>query len=48
MDKILFLKSVLAKEGHYCVFAYRTRDDRRVQKFYDNIGQVADVAGNLD
>ena len=48
MDKILFLKSVLAKEGHYCVFAYRTKDDRRVQKFYDNIGQVADVADNLD
>ena len=48
MEKILFLRSVLAKEGFYCVFASRIRDDKRVQKFYKDIGQVADVADNLD
>ena len=48
MEKILFLRSVLAKEGFYCVFASRIRDDKRVQKFYKDIGQVAYVANNLD
>ena len=48
MDTILFLKGVLSREGFYCVFAYRTKDNKRVQKFYKSIGQVADVAKNLD
>ena len=48
MDVKSFLKGALASEGHYCVFAFRTHDDRRIQKFYDTIDQVVDVAENLD
>ena len=38
----------MASEGHYCVFASRTHDDRRVQKFYDTIEQVIHAARSLD
>ena len=48
MDVKSFLKGVLSGEGHYCVFASRTSDDRRTQKFYDSIYQVIDAAENLD
>ena len=43
-----FLERTLGKEGSYCVFAFRTRDDKRIQKFYTSIGHVIDVANNLD
>ena len=43
-----FLERTLGKEGNYCVFAFRTRDDKRIQKFYTSIGHVVDVADNLD
>jgi hypothetical protein len=43
-----FLNRVLSKEGNYCVFAFRTRDDRRIQKFYSSIDHVVDMASNLD
>ena len=48
METKTFLKAVLANEGYYCVFASRTKDDRRVQKFYGSIDQVVDSAQNLD
>ena len=48
MDVKSFLKGVLSGEGHYCVFASRTSDDRRTQKFYDSIDKVIDAAENLD
>ena len=48
METKTFLKAVLANEGYYCVFASRTSDDRRVQKFYGSIDQVVDSAQNLD
>ena len=48
METRTFLKSVLANEGYYCVFASRTKDDRRVQKFYESIDQVANSAQDLD
>tara|TARA_Y100000592_G_scaffold40484_1_gene64201 strand:+ start:1652 stop:4465 length:2814 start_codon:yes stop_codon:yes gene_type:complete len=43
-----FLKKVLGQDGHYCVFAFRTRDDKRIQKFYSSVDHVVDVAVNLD
>ena len=43
-----FLNKVLSKEGNYCVFAFRTRDDKRIQKFYSSIDHVVDIASNLD
>lgn len=48
METKTFLEGALASEGHYCVFASRTHDDRRVQKFYDTIEQVIHAARNLD
>ena len=48
METKTFLNRVLSKEGNYCVFAFRTRDDRRIQKFYSSIDHVVDMASNLD
>jgi len=48
METRTFLRAALANEGHYCVFASRTHDDRRVQKFYDSIDKVIDAAQNMD
>ena len=48
METKQFLESVLGDEGHYCIFAYRLSDDRKVQKFYDNIDAVIHAAHNLD
>jgi hypothetical protein len=48
METKTFLKSVLGDEGFYCVFAYRPKDNRRIQKFYPSIDAVVDVAAQLD
>tara|TARA_R110001599_G_scaffold4141_2_gene21875 strand:+ start:2206 stop:5028 length:2823 start_codon:yes stop_codon:yes gene_type:complete len=48
MDTKTFLQNTLGSEGHYCVFAFRTEDDRRIQKFYPSIDHIVDVAQNLD
>ena len=48
METKTFLKKVLGQDGHYCVFAFRTRDDKRIQKFYSSVDHVVDVAINLD
>jgi len=43
-----FLRKTLGDEGHYCLFSFRTKDDKRVQKFYTSIGDMADAARDLD
>ena len=43
-----FLRRVLGEDGHYCLFSFRTKDDRRVQKFYPSVGDMADAARELD
>jgi hypothetical protein len=48
METKTFLKSVLGDEGFYCVFAYRPKDNRRIQKFYSSIDAVVDTATQLD
>ena len=48
METKKFLESVLGDEGHYCIFAYRLSDERKVQKFYDNLDAAIHAAHNLD
>lgn len=48
METKTFLESVLGDEGHYCIFAYRLSDERKVQKFYDNLDAAIHAAHNLD
>ena len=48
METKTFLSKALSSEGYYCVFAARSKDDRRVQKFYDSIDAVVDAAHNFD
>ena len=48
METKTFLKKVLGEDGHYCVFAFRTRDDKRIQKFYLSVDDIAEVADNFD
>jgi len=43
-----FLRKTLGDEGHYCLFSFRTKDDKRIQKFYTSIGDMADAARDLD
>ena len=43
-----FLRRVLGEDGHYCLFSFRTKDDRRIQKFYTSVGDMADAASDLD
>ena len=48
METKKFLESVLGDEGYYCIFAYRLSDERKVQKFYDNLDTAIHAAHNLD
>jgi len=48
METKKFLESVLGDEGFYCIFAYRIADERKVQKFYDNLDAAIHAAHNLD
>jgi len=48
MKTITFLKEALSDEGVYCVFAARSKDARKVQKFYNSLEQVAAAAQELD
>ena len=43
-----FLRKTLGDEGHYCLFSFRTKDDKRIQKFYTSVGDMADAARDLD
>ena len=48
MNVEVFLRKTLGNEGNYCLFASRTTDSRRIQKFYDSIGHLADAARKYD
>ena len=48
MKTLEFLEGVLSSEGHYCVFAARSRDDTRIQKFYDTLEEVERAALKFD
>ena len=48
METITFLEKALSSEGYYCVFAARSSDERKAQKFYDTIDAVVDAAHNFD
>ena len=48
MKTLEFLEGVLSSEGHYCVFAARSRDDTRIQKFYDTLEEVERAARKFD
>ena len=43
-----FLEKVLSGDGYYCMFASRSSDSKRVQKFYTSISAVLDAAHTLD
>jgi len=48
MNTLDFLRGVLSSTGHYCVFAARSTDDTRIQKFYDTIEEVERAALKYD
>ena len=48
METKTFLTKALSSEGYYCVFAARSSDERKAQKFYDSIDAVVDAAHNFD
>ena len=48
METKTFLSKALSSGGYYCIFAARSGDQRRVQKFYDSLDAVVDAAYNLD
>ena len=48
METQQFLESVLGDDGYYCIFAARASDERKVQKFYDNLDAAIHAAHNLD
>ena len=48
METKTFLSKALSGEGYYCVFAARSSDERKMQKFYDSLDAVVDAAHNFD
>ena len=48
MDTKQFLEAILGDRGYYCVYAARLSDERKVQKFYDNLDAVVSAATQLD
>lgn len=48
MNTDIFLSRVLADEGFYCMFAFDTSGDRRIQKFYETRQDLADAAHMAD
>ncbi len=48
METKTFLTKALSSEGYYCVFAARSSDERKTQKFYDSIDAIVDAAHNFD
>tara|TARA_R110002153_G_scaffold134370_1_gene283690 strand:- start:218 stop:3019 length:2802 start_codon:yes stop_codon:yes gene_type:complete len=48
MNTEVFLSKTLGNEGYYCLFASRTAEGRRVQKFYDSLGDLVDAAYKYD
>ena len=48
MNTLDFLEGVLSSTGHYCVFAAKSKDDIRIQKFYDTFEEVERAAQKFD
>jgi hypothetical protein len=48
METTRFLSRALGTEGFYCVFASRSKDGRRVQKFYSSIDALIHAGQNFD
>jgi hypothetical protein len=48
MNTLDFLGGVLSSTGYYCVFAAKSKDDIRIQKFYDTIEEVERAAQKFD
>ena len=48
MNTLDFLGGLLSSTGHYCVFAAKSKDDIRIQKFYDTLEEVERAAHKFD
>ena len=48
METTDFLGRVLSDSGHYCMFAARSKDKKRIQKFYSTIEEVEQAASKFD
>ena len=48
MDTNTFLRRAVSDEGLYCMFISRISDQRRVQKFYDSLDELAADAKQFD
>ena len=48
MDTNTFLRKAVSDEGLYCMFISRISDQRRVQKFYDSLDELAADAKQFD
>lgn len=48
METKKFLESVLGDDGHFCVWANRLSDERKIQKFYTDLDAAIHAAHNLD
>lgn len=48
METTTFLQGVLSDNGHYCVFAARSKDNIRIQKFYSTIEEVERAANKYN
>lgn len=48
MEANTFLQAVLGDTGHYCLFAAKTSQSKRVQKFYGDLGSLEQEAIALD
>tara|TARA_R100000005_G_C4998183_1_gene204892 strand:- start:291 stop:3116 length:2826 start_codon:yes stop_codon:yes gene_type:complete len=48
MEPRVFLEKALSENGYYCVFAAKSTENKRTQKFYTSISAVIDSAQRLD
>jgi len=48
MEPRTFLDRVLSTEGHYCLFAAKAAENKRVQRFFDTVGSLLDAAQFMD
>jgi hypothetical protein len=48
MDTLKVMSALLADSGEYCIFAFRTADDRKAQKFYPSVEVAIEAAHQFD
>ena len=48
MEPRVFLEKALSENGYYCVFAAKSVENKRTQKFYTSVSAVIDSAQELD